>query len=273
MEPISPHRPRLSLRISGALAILLLLAGCGSVYESRDGAPRGRIDINNIRDAVPRVEPRSRYGNPKSYEVLGRRYYVMADSRGYVERGIASWYGTKFHGRRTSSGETYNMYAMTAAHKSLPIPTYVRVTNLRNGRSAVVKVNDRGPFHGNRIIDLSYAAATKLGILGNGTGLVEVQAIDPRQKATPPPRYASSYKQNPSLFIQVGAFSDRHNADRLRHRLTRSLGSAIRVQQANNGAAPIFRVQIGPLANVEQADSVHAQLAQLGIFETHVVIE
>jgi rare lipoprotein A len=197
----------------------------------------------------------------------------MADSRGYVERGIASWYGTKFHGRRTSSGETYDMYAMTAAHKELPIPTYVRVVNLRNGNAVVVKVNDRGPFHGNRIIDLSYAAAAKLGILGKGTGLVEVQAIDPRRKAPAPRRYASTYNKDPSLYIQVGAFADRNNADRLRHRLTRSLNGSIRVQQADNGISPIFRVQVGPLATVEQADNVHTQLARLGIFETHVVIE
>jgi rare lipoprotein A len=197
----------------------------------------------------------------------------MDSSRGYRERGIASWYGTKFHGRRTSSGETYDMYAMTAAHRELPIPSYVRVTNLRNGRSAVVRVNDRGPFHGNRIIDLSYAAATKLGILGNGTGLVEVQALDPYQKAPPPRRFAARHNREPALYIQVGAFADRGNADRLRHRLTRSLNRTIRIQPANNGVTSLFRVQVGPLANVEQADSVHMQLARLGIFETQVVIE
>jgi rare lipoprotein A len=263
------------LRIGWVLAVTLLGAGCGGggIYQQRDGAPRGGIDVHNVRDAVPRPEPRSRYGNPKSYEVHGRRYYVMANSHGYVERGIASWYGTKFHGRRTSSGETYNMYAMTAAHKELPIPTYVRVINLRNGKTVVVKVNDRGPFHDNRIIDLSYAAAAKLGILGKGTGLVEVQAIDPRRDAPAPRQYASSPGKDPSIFIQVGAFADRHNADRLRHRLSRTLQGSIRIQQTNNGAAPMFRVQVGPLANVEQADSIHNQLAQLGIFETHVVIE
>jgi rare lipoprotein A len=267
-----PRRQLLLLSIC-VLTVTLFLVSCGGVYQPRDGAPRGGINVHNIRDAVPKPEPRSRYGNPKSYKVHGRRYYVMADSRGYVERGIASWYGTKFHGRRTSSGETYDMYGMTAAHKELPIPTYVRVVNLRNGQAVVVKVNDRGPFHGNRIIDLSYAAAAKLGILGKGTGLVEVQAIDPRRQAPAPRRYASSYDKDLSLYIQVGAFADRNNADRLRHRLTRSLNGSIRVQQANNGVSPIFRVQVGPLATVEQADQVHMQLARLGIFETHVVIE
>lgn len=134
---------------------------------------------DNVPDAVPRVEPRSRYGNPPFYVVFGKRYYVLASSTGYVERGVASWYGPGFHEVNTSTGEPYNMYAMTAAHKTLPLPAYVRVTNLQNGRSIVVRVNDRGPFVGNRIIDLSYTAAYKLDMLRNGTAMVEVRAIDP----------------------------------------------------------------------------------------------
>jgi rare lipoprotein A len=132
-----------------------------------------------IPDAIPKVEPRSRYGNPPFYGVLGRRYYVLSSSVSYVERGVASWYGPGFHKVRTSTGEPYDMYAMTAAHKTLPLPAYVRVTNLQNGRSIVVRVNDRGPFVGNRIIDLSYTAAAKLDMLRNGTAMVEVRAIDP----------------------------------------------------------------------------------------------
>jgi rare lipoprotein A len=134
---------------------------------------------DGVPDAVPRVEPRSRYGNPPFYVVFGKRYYVLASSVGYVERGVASWYGPGFHEVNTSTGEPYNMYAMTAAHKTLPLPAYVRVTNLQNGRSIVVRVNDRGPFVGNRIIDLSYTAAYKLDMLRNGTAMVEVRAIDP----------------------------------------------------------------------------------------------
>jgi rare lipoprotein A len=134
---------------------------------------------DSVPDAMPRIEPRARYGNPPFYDVFGKRYYVLSSSVGYWERGVASWYGPGFHKVRTSTGEPYDMYGMTAAHKTLPLPAYVRVTNLQNGRSIVVRVNDRGPFVGNRIIDLSYTAAAKLDMLRNGTALVEVRAIDP----------------------------------------------------------------------------------------------
>ena len=133
----------------------------------------------SVPDMVPRAEPRSRNGNPPFYDVLGRRYFVLSSSVGYVERGVASWYGPGFHKVRTSTGEPYDMYAMTAAHKTLPLPAYVRVTNLQNGRSVVVRVNDRGPFVGNRIIDLSYTAAAKLDMLRNGTAMVEVRNLEP----------------------------------------------------------------------------------------------
>jgi rare lipoprotein A len=144
---------------------------------------------DSVPDAMPRTEPRSRYGNPPFYDVFGKRYYVLSSSIGYWERGVASWYGPGFHKVRTSTGEPYDMYGMTAAHKTLPLPAYVRVTNLQNGRSIVVRVNDRGPFVGNRIIDLSYTAAAKLDMLRNGTALVEVRAIDP---STPLPVMTAS---------------------------------------------------------------------------------
>jgi rare lipoprotein A len=135
---------------------------------------------------VPRIEPRSRNGNPPFYDVMGKRYFVLSSSSGYVERGVASWYGPGFHKVRTSTGEPYDMYGMTAAHKTLPLPAYVRVTNLQNGRSIVVRVNDRGPFVGNRIIDLSYTAASKLDMLRNGTAMVEVRSIEPGSIIAPP---------------------------------------------------------------------------------------
>lgn len=166
------------------------IAGCSGVPPSPtvDGPPQVyQGEISEIPGAVPRVEPLSKYGNPDSYEVHGERYYVLRDSAGYRKRGHASWYGRKFHGRRTSSGEPYDMYAMTAAHRSLPLPCYARVTNLENGRSTIVRINDRGPFHPNRIIDLSYAAAVKLDIIGNGTALVEVETIDASQELAPEP--------------------------------------------------------------------------------------
>jgi rare lipoprotein A len=140
--------------------------------------------VQDVPDAIPRLEPRALYGNPPSYDVFGKRYYVMASSVGYVERGVASWYGPGFHKELTSVREPYDMYGMTAAHKTLPLPAYVRVTNLQNGRSCVVRVNDRGPFVGNRIIDLSYTAAAKLDMLRDGTAMVEVRALQPLDPAS-----------------------------------------------------------------------------------------
>ncbi len=264
-----------------ALLAAILLTGCGGsptlTRSSTDSAPDRKLDPNNIADAVPRVEPAAKYGNPKRYTVFGKSYRVKQSSRGYREQGIASWYGTKFHGRRTSSGEPYDMYAMTAAHKTLPLPTYVQVKNLTNGRTAVVKVNDRGPFHGNRIIDLSYAAATKLGILGEGTGLVEVIAIDPRRPATQvtsvteiQPREGAA---TPAMFIQVGAFSSRSNADRLRRKLQLSLNQPIRISQGSNQGSPLFRVQVGPLTSVDLSDRISRELAQRGHDQLHIIIE
>src|SRR6185295_17663113 len=179
-------------RERGALLAALLLAACSgnsSRPRNDDGYPDLASvpkDIHAVPDARPVAEPRSRYGNPKAYEVFGERYFVLGSAAGYKEQGRASWYGTKFHGQRTSSGETYDMYQMTAAHKTLPLPTYVRVTRLSNGRSVVVKVNDRGPFHQGRIIDLSYAAATRLDLLKDGSAEVEVEAVEPAAPARPP---------------------------------------------------------------------------------------
>lgn len=162
-------------------SVLLLLSGCAAQKHVVDG-DEIPPQIARIPDAVPKVEPLSRSGNPDSYVVFGKRYYPKKSSRGHVERGLASWYGEPFHGRKTSSGEIYDMHGMTAAHKTLPLPTYARVTNLENGRSVVVRVNDRGPFHGPRIIDLSYTAAVKLGVHRKGTAPVEVRAIDPTRR-------------------------------------------------------------------------------------------
>ena len=205
------------------LLVLLLGTSACSFTGPRDGAPRKHVNVAKIPDATPRVEPITSAGNPSSYVVLGKRYHVMQSSAGYVERGLASWYGTKFHGRKTSNGETYSMYKMTAAHRELPIPTYVLVTNLKNGREVIVRVNDRGPFHPNRIIDLSYVAAKKLGIVGSGTGVVEVRSIDPRTwnkpKPAKPTQTASKPQSYDVLYIQAGAFSSQHNAKQLQQEL------------------------------------------------------
>ncbi len=266
-----------------ALAVgLALLAGCGgrgpALPDDRDG-PGKAIDFSVIPDAVPRVEPLSRGGNMASYVVFGNRYHTLTSSQGFVERGIASWYGSKFHGRKTSNGEVFDMYAMTAAHKRLPLPTYVEVVNLENGRRVVVRVNDRGPFHENRVIDLSYAAAGRLGMLGKGTALVEVRAIDPRRPAPPAAtqvastRAAQPVEPAPRIYLQAGAFSSGDNAERLRLRLERELARAVRVIRAEAEAGAVHRVQVGPLASVEIADQVTAQMHQVGIETPLVVID
>ena len=282
----------MQFRITGLLLLPALLAGCSykspDFFEEKDSGPTHQVDLSSIPDAQPRPEVRSRYGNPASYEVFGKRYYVMDSAAGYKQRGIASWYGNKFHGRRTSSGEPYNMYAMTAAHKSLPLPTYVEVTNLENSRKIVVKVNDRGPFHQNRIIDLSYVAAAKLGISQKGTGLVEVRAINPatpyRPQTTPlaaqnnanadfsDPRSQSPEKQ-PGLFIQAGAFKNRDNALRMKARLNASLENPVRISEASLGGSLVYRVQVGPLLKVEVADQVSLQLEDIGIINIKTVID
>ena len=172
----------------GSLVILALIAGgCATKSPTDATAQRRAIDPDSVPDAVPRVEPYSRYGNPPSYEVFGKRYAVLPSSKDFVQVGVASWYGEDFHGKRASNGETYDMFAMTAAHKELPLPTYARVTNLENGRSIVVRITDRGPFVGDRVIDLSWVAAAKLRLATKGTGLVEVRAIDPLDPSPLPP--------------------------------------------------------------------------------------
>jgi rare lipoprotein A len=264
-------------RISVLFLLGALFAGCSSQgpIDSGDKAPLNPKDLSGVRNAVPRVEPRSRYGNPESYVVFGKRYYTKSSSIGYSERGIASWYGTKFHGRRTSSGEPYDIYKMTAAHKTLPLPTYAKVTNLRNGRTIIVRINDRGPFHANRIIDLSYAAAARLGILEYGTGLVEVEAIDPSKPSPqqPPATRQASAGGPATLFLQVGAFSNRDNAKRLGQRLQSTGLGEIHILEAGNASGPLYRVRIGPLATVEDADRVSNRLVSLGISDTRVIID
>lgn len=239
--------------------------------EEVDGAPSGYPDASHVPDAVPKAEPRSRYGNPESYEVFGKRYYTMQSSKGYVKKGIASWYGTKFHGRRTSSGEPYDMFKMTAAHKELPLPTYAQVTNLTNGRSVVLKINDRGPFHQNRIIDLSYAAASKLGVLKNGTAMVEVRTIDPGEAAPTAPTI--DLKDLPEIFLQVGAFTSEENAIRFMNRINNTLNRSVRLEKIPREAdKPLFRVQVGPLDSVQLADSITLQLQGIGVENPHIVI-
>lgn len=264
--------------LSLSVLVCLTLTAC-SFTRYRDGGPRTEVNVSRIPNAVPRVEPLSANGNPNSYTVLGHTYHVMRSSRGYVERGIASWYGTKFHGRTTSSGEIYSMYKMTAAHKTLPIPSYAQVTNLKNGRKVIVRINDRGPFHPNRIIDLSYVAAKKLGIASRGTGLVEVRSIDPRNwhperfaQRPVKPAYRGAVKPDNTLYIQAGAFASRYNAEQLKRKLDALLPRQS-VQLAYLASDRLYRVRIGPLPNVDVADKVAQTISNNGYPEPHVVIE
>lgn len=250
--------------------ILVLLSACGTQpgLVTQDGYPENPPnDLYDVPDAVPRLEPPSKYGNPTTYKVLGKTYKTLGSSEGFVERGQASFYATKFHGRRTSSGERYDMYAMTAAHKHLPLPTYVEVTNLDNDRKIVVRVNDRGPFHDKRIIDLSYTAAVKLGITRNGIGRVEIRAIDPDNPK--PPKAAANERH----FVQAGAFSERENAETLEQRLWVKYGHDVAIRPAHTGDRPIYRVVIGPLASKEEALTLTSRLREAGVGGAHTLID
>ena len=264
-----------------ALALLLVLAGCASRTPG-DGPPRSGsvVPAHLPSDPIPRDEPRSRYGNGPTYEVYGKRYDVMQSNYGYSERGVASWYGKKFHGRPTSSQEPYDMYAMTAAHKTLPLPSFVEVRNLRNNKTVIVRVNDRGPFVSNRIIDLSYSAAIKLDMIGSGTSLVEVTAISfDKPTTTRPARASQTRTATPravaagEIYVQVGAFGDKNNARR-RFNLLREHGIRDAFLYAESGrSSRLYRVRIGPIADVDQYDRVVSELERIGITETHIVTE
>jgi rare lipoprotein A len=249
-------------KLLGVLLATLLLTSCGYVptvaVQKADGAGK-RIDTRKVGNAVPKVEPITRAGNKSPYQVFGKTYFVLPTSKDYNEVGIASWYGTKFHGRKTSNGEIYNMYAMTAAHKSLPIPSYVRVTNLENKRSIIVRVNDRGPFHGPRLIDLSYVAALKLGYADKGTAKVLIEAIDPSGSqdrlspttavklpaAAETPNPESSVTINQGSFLQVGAFDNAAAAQILQKKVRQYTALPILVQQQDS----LFKVWVGPIAD------------------------
>ncbi len=278
---VKPDRARLAAH----LAALTLLSACGSqvAFTPGDGPPGGRTSGGRALppDAVPRDEPRSRYGNGPYYRVNGSTYRVLETSYGYRERGVASWYGRKFHGRPTSSQERYDMYEMTAAHKTLPLPTYVRVRNLKNNRTVVVRVNDRGPFIDNRLIDLSYAAAVKLDLIRDGTGLVEVTAIsfdEPPEVDEPilaETAEDASAGQEPgaTIFVQVGAFGEAENARRRYAELRQGGISQAFVMEDMSASPTLYRVRIGPIADVVQYDSIVEELQRLGITDTHLVTE
>lgn len=247
--------------------------------------------MSGLEDARPRYESPRSAGNKSPYTVWGRQYRVMGNNNGYVERGIASWYGEKFHGHKTSNGEVFDMYTMSAAHKSLRIPGYARVTNLDNGRSVIVRVNDRGPFHGDRLIDLSYAAAKKLGYHDKGTARVEVAAITVARDGSmtlagkpftgggqpvPVAKVAdkeSSANGRTALFVQLGSFSSRDPAELLLDRARRAIEDPMRVREVNTAAGRFHRVQVGPFGNADAARSAQDQLQNQGFGQSIVLTD
>lgn len=276
----------------GALAVLgvlaMVLTACGPLPTrggaqgpgAADGKPLRVLDPNAIADAVPRWEPYSKSGNRPQYVVLGRSYQVLPSGDGYQQRGVASWYGTLFDGRSTANGERYDVYAMTAAHKSLPLPTYAEVINLDNGRRAVVRINDRGPFHDDRLIDLSYAAAVKLGFANSGTAPVEVRAIttnpavlarqpdlsDRRRQAMLPAESANG------VYLQLGLFGDPGNMQRMLDRLVEARVENVLVgQESNASGALLYRLRIGPLGSRSQAEALAGRLNTIGIQQAFIV--
>jgi rare lipoprotein A len=261
-----------------AAATVLVLAGCAVTQQVPEPAKP-----TVVRPAPPPVTtptpdgevvvaaPR---GNPPFYEVLGQRYFVLPTSAGYREQGIASWYGPEFHGQPTSTGETYDMHQLTAAHPTLPLPTEVKVTNLTNGKSVVVLVNDRGPFSKNRIIDLSYAAAKQIDMIGPGTAKVEVTALNVVQRAgpdaaAPVPVAAATVIPPRQMFVQVGAYGERSNAEIMQRRLE---GQGLReVHIHYDPDARLHRVRVGPVASADEYDALLARMRKLNIRDTQLV--
>ncbi|WP_377369452.1 septal ring lytic transglycosylase RlpA family protein [Rhodanobacter aciditrophus] len=262
-------------------------SGGGRYSILQDHGPTDEVNVDHLPDLVPKYEPKSRGGNKSPYEVWGKKYYVMDSAEGYTATGTASWYGNKFHGHKTSNGETYDMYAFSAAHKSLPLPTYVKVTNLDNQRSVIVRVNDRGPFHGDRLIDLSYAAAARLDYHNKGLARVKVEAITPKPgevvsvktnkqpvasaPSTPvaiepsPVVAPASAPSNDLLFshLQLAAFSKESSADNLKQKLFEQFDTAINIQtrQSDDG---LYRVFVGPYDSNAKLEAWQAKLESAG---------
>ena len=237
--------------------------GSDRYSQQQDAAPENRDAVLQTADPVPAAEPRSKYGNHSPYSVFGVTYTVMGSAAGYVEEGNASWYGSKFHGHRTSSGEAYDMYKLSAAHKTLPLPTWARVTNLDNGNSTIVRVNDRGPFHSERIIDLSWAAAVKLGIDQKGTGRVRVEALTPAAPASPTTVAAAVASPPPAaegMFLQMGAFSQSGSAETLVGELISRFQWPVAVRPADT----LYRVWMGPFSTAAERDQARQALAAAG---------
>ncbi|MEM1403665.1 MAG: septal ring lytic transglycosylase RlpA family protein [Pseudomonadota bacterium] len=250
------------IRLGVLLLPLLLVACSGSepkVAWEGDGAPSVSLSPEDVADAVPRPDPILRAGNTSPYQVNGVEYHVLPTPAGYDVEGIASWYGTKFHGNRTANGEVFDLYLPTAAHRSLPIPTYARVTNLENGLQVMVRINDRGPFHHERLIDLSYAAAVKLGFSQQGTARVRVQTLslagvdDRRSEADGEYRY-----------LQLGAFASMSAATSLRDSVATLVAAPVNVSPVDVGGQRLNRVRVGPVADGKELRRLQQLLVTRG---------
>lgn len=249
-------------------AVFLLLAGCSSTpVQVQDGPPDGVINLRNIPDAVP--EPVQVPLKNTPYELGGIRYEPMESANGYSEQGIASWYGTKFHGKQTANGEIYDLYKMTAAHKTLPLPSYVKVTNLDNNLSIVVRVNDRGPFIDDRLIDLSYVAAKKLGFADTGLAHVAIEGINPESFS----KFARGEANGEVVYLQLAALKNYHSAQLLRRKVYSAIGARVKVVTGEEQPEPFYRVRIGPIESPEQMESLLENLAAAEFDPPFVVYE
>lgn len=249
-------------------SVFLLLTGCSSTkVQVQDGPPNEVVDLRNIPDAVPAPIQVPLKNTP--YELDGVRYEPMESANGYADRGIASWYGTKFHGKQTANGEIYDLYKMTAAHKTLPLPSYVKVTNLDNNRSIVVRVNDRGPFIDNRLIDLSYVAAKKLGFADIGLANVAIEGINPESFA----KFARGEANDEVVYLQLAALKNYHSAQLLRRQVFSAIGARVKVVSDADEPDPFYRVRIGPVESPEHLESLLENLADAEFDPPYVVYE
>ncbi|MFV8783520.1 septal ring lytic transglycosylase RlpA family protein [Microbulbifer sp. SA54] len=290
----------------GAVCTLALLSACTTVPLSpkgqggdksagsdvpfdqvRDSGPAVPVDMMATPEVTPVREPIGVAGNKSPYVVNGVKYRILKGVKGYREKGQASWYGTKFHGRKTANGEVYNMYAMSAAHKTLPLPSYAKVTNLDNGRSVIVRVNDRGPFVPGRIIDLSYTAAQKLGYIDKGVARVVVEALDPAALPSASETLAiekdaaarqalpqdASFKLPANTFLQVGAYSSASQAEEVRTQLAAAFGYPVSVSPVESGGKSLYRVRIGPIAQQRALVSLRESIEKKSFGQPQVVVD
>ena len=282
------------LRLGVALAALVLAACSGQPSRPakapdpiKDSGPAVPVDMLATPEPTPVREPIGDAGNKSPYTVNGVTYRVRTGVKGYKERGHASWYGTKFHGRRTANGEVYNMYAMSAAHKTLPLPSYAKVTNLENGRSVIVRVNDRGPFVSGRIIDLSYTAAQKLGYVNKGVARVEVVALDPETLPAANETLAvekdvaarealaqdASFKLPENTYLQVGAYGSAEQAQRVRGQVSAVVGYPVSVSSVERGGKKLYRVRIGPIAQQRALVALRESVQENRLGQAQVVYD